>query len=211
MRAKQLAKQTGERPLLFMIEPGEQHLLVFEMCGRDSVDERQAFARELDEHAPTVTRVLAADSSGAQRADVVADLLQRRRERRELARVQVLQEVLLDAAMVHGPRISERLVSCWRDQDLDHAPILWWSLTKDEAVGFHAVDHPGEAALTGQDAIGELGHAQPVGCVLEMNERVVPDQRDAAFGLQLGIEDVDQGERAFNENAPVRECSRGGS
>ena len=152
----------------------------------------------------------AADSSGAQRADVVADLLQRCCERGELAWVQVLHEVLLDAAMVHGPRVPERLASRWRDQDLDHAPILWWSLATDEAVGFHAVDHAGQAALAGQDAIGELGHAQPVGRVLEVDERVIPDQREVALALQLGIEDVDQRARRFDEDAPMRELSMEG-
>ena len=148
---------------------------------------------------------LAADSAGTQRADVVADLFQCCGERCELAWVEVLDEVFLDAPVVHVSRILQCLASLGCDQDLDHAPVLWGPLAADEAFGFHAVDHSGQAALAGQDAIGEFGHAQPVGCVFEVNERVIPDERELAFALQFAIEDVDQRPCRFEKDAPLRE------
>ena len=44
---------------------------------------------------------LAADAAGPERPDVLAHLSERPLERREIARVQVLDEMLLDAAAVH--------------------------------------------------------------------------------------------------------------
>lgn len=132
-----------------------------------------------------------------------ADLLQGACERGELALTQVLDVVFLDPAVVHGARVLQCLVALWRYEDLDHAPVLRGPLAADEAGGFHAVDHAGQAALAGQDAIGELGHAQSVGRVLEVDERVIPDERELPFALQLGVENVDERPCRFDEHAPV--------
>ena len=48
---------------------------------------------------------LAADAAGAQWADVVADLFHCSGERGELSSIEVLDEVFLNPAVVHGARV----------------------------------------------------------------------------------------------------------
>ena len=45
----------------------------------------------------------------------------------------------------------------------------------------------------------------------EVDERVIPDERELAFALQFGVEDVDQRPRRFEKDAPVRELLSGRS
>jgi hypothetical protein len=91
---------------------------------------------------------LAADSAGTQRPDMVADLFQCGRERGELGWGEVLDEVFLDAAVVHVSCVLERVASGRCDEHLDHPSVLWGPLAAYEAVGFHAVDHTDLALLT---------------------------------------------------------------
>lgn len=58
----------------------------------------------------------------------------------------------------------------------------------DESGLFHSVDDAGEAALAGQDPLGELVHADAVGRFLEVDEHVVPADRDADVAFQFGVE-----------------------
>jgi hypothetical protein len=133
---------------------------------------------------------------------MVAHLRERMRERCEVALVEVLHEVLLDAAAVDDARGVQRFDPLGGDQDLDDAPVARRSLAPHEPGFLHPVDHAGQAALARQDAAGELGHPQPAFGVFELDEYVVPAQRHVAFGPQLGVEDVDQREGALKEDAP---------
>ena len=56
----------------------------------------------------------------------------------------------------------------------------------DEAGPFHPVDDAGEAALAVEDPRGDLVHAQPFGRVFEVDEDVVPADREAGVALVLG-------------------------
>ena len=73
----------------------------------------------------------------------------------------------------------------------------------DESRLFHPVDDTGEAALAVEDPFGELVHADAFGCFLEVDEDVVPAHRDAHGVLELGVEHVEQRERALEEEAPA--------
>ena len=76
------------------------------------------------------------------------------------------------------------------------------SHASDEAGLFDPVDDAGEAALAVEDPLGELVHAQTVGSLLEVDEDVVPAQRDTGVALELGVEHVDERERALEVEAP---------
>jgi hypothetical protein len=141
---------------------------------------------------------------------VIADLLERVRERCEVALVEVLHEVLVDAAVVHEARGVQRLDAVGGDEDQDDAPVGRRSLAPHEPGLLHAVDDTGQAALARQDPAGELVHRQPGFGVFEFDEHVVPAQRDAALGPQFGVEDVDQRERALQEEPQATNCSRVG-
>ena len=81
----------------------------------------------------------------------------------------------------------------------------------DEAGLFHPVDDAGEAALAVEDPLGELVHAQTVGCLLEVDEDVVPAQREPCVALELGIEHVVECERALEVEAPGPQPLGGGA
>jgi hypothetical protein len=50
---------------------------------------------------------------------VIAHLLERPGERGDIALGELLEEVLLDASVMHGPRAVERVESRGRDEDVD--------------------------------------------------------------------------------------------
>ena len=74
--------------------------------------------------------------------------------------------------------------------------------TADEAGLFHSIDDAREAALAVEDPLGELVHAQPVGRLLEVDEDVVPAHREPCVALELGIEHVEECERALEVEEP---------
>ena len=114
---------------------------------------------------------------------MVADVFEYVCERGEFTPVQVLDEVFLDAAPVYGSGCAQSLESCGGDQDFDDAAVVGWALAPYEPCLLHAVDHPGQPALTEQDPPRELVHAQAVFCLFEVDERVVPTERDPALGV----------------------------
>ena len=88
------------------------------------------------------------------------------------------------------------------EDDEDRAAVVVGADAADEAGLLESVDDAGEAALAVEDPLGELVHAQAVGCLLEVDEDVVPAQRDAGVALELGVEHVDECERALEVEAP---------
>ena len=117
----------------------------------------------------------AADAAGPEGPHVVADALERLRERREPARVEVLRRSALGSR--GGGRCERPSASRGR------CGVMWTSTTRRLSAGrsrrtkpglLHAVDDAGEAALAEQDAARELVHPQPALRLLEMDERVVP-------------------------------------
>jgi hypothetical protein len=53
-----------------------------------------------------------------------------------------------------------------------------------------------------EDSLGELVHAQPVGGLLEVDEGVVPAQRDPGVALEFGVQHIDECERALEIQPP---------
>jgi hypothetical protein len=134
--------------------------------------------------------------------------LERLGQRREALRVEVLHEVLLDAAAVHDTRGAQRLQAVRREVDEHHAAVVGRPLAADEPGLRHSVDDAREAALGHQDAARELVHPQAVLRALEMDERVVPAERDPALLLHLRVEDVDHRAGGLEECPPRRELLR---
>ena len=97
------------------------------------------------------------------------------------------------------------------EDDEDRAAVVLGADAADEAGLFHSVDDAGEAALAVEDPLGELVHAQAVGCLLEVDEDVVPAQRDPGVALELGVEHVDERERALEVEAPGAQPLGGGA
>jgi hypothetical protein len=95
--------------------------------------------------------------------------------------------------------------------DEDRAAVVLQADAPNEAGFLHPVDDTGEAALAVQDPLGELVHAQTVGCLLEVDERVVRAQWDPAVVLELGVEDVYECERALEVEAPRAQPLGGGA
>ncbi len=85
------------------------------------------------------------------------------------------------------------------------------SIPCHEAGLFHSVDDAGEAALAVEDSFGELVHAQALGGLLELDEGVVPAHGDSSVALELGVEHIDQCERALEVEAPGAQPLGGGA
>ncbi len=110
--------------------------------------------------------------------------------------------MLLDRVPVVAAGPLHRVAALIGEDDEDRAAVALRADAADEAALLHPVDDAGEAALAVEDPLGELVHAQAVGCLLEVNQGVVPAQRDSGVALELGVEHVDECERALEVEAP---------
>ena len=115
---------------------------------------------------------------------------------------EVAGEVLFDRVPVVAAGSLHRVAAVVGEDDENRAAVVLGANAADEAGLFHSVDDTGEAALAAEDPLGELVHAQTVGRLLEVNEHVVPAQRNAGVAVELGVEHVDQCERALEVEAP---------
>ena len=103
---------------------------------------------------------------------------------------------------VAATRPLHRLAALIGEDDEDRAAVVLGADAADEAGLFHSIDDAGEAALAVEDLLGELVHAQPVGCLLEVDEDVVPAHRQAGVALELAVEHVAERECALEVEAP---------
>ena len=72
----------------------------------------------------------------------------------------------------------------------------------------HAVDQAGDAARRQEHAFGELAHAEvPVGCGREVQEDLVPAQRQVPLALELVVELLDQGGLGGEQGLPRAETA----
>src|SRR5215216_6691986 len=131
-------------------------------------------------------------------------------ERFDVAVAEVLGEVLFDRVAVVAASLLHRRAALVGEDDEDRAAVVFGADSLDEAGLFESVDDAGEAALAVEDPLGELVHAQPVGRFLEVDEGVVPAQRDAGVALERGVEDVDERERALEVEPPGTQPLGGG-
>ena len=118
---------------------------------------------------------------------------------------QVPGEVSVDAVSVVEAGALHRLGALLGQEDEDRAPVVLGADAADEPSLLHAVDDPGEAALAVEDPLGQLVHGEAVRRLLELDEDVVPALWDAHRLLELGIEHVDQRQRALEEEPPAAE------
>jgi len=142
---------------------------------------------------------------------VDTEFLERASERLDVGVGEVAREVLFDCVPVVPASLLHRDAPLVGEDDEDRAPVVVGADALDEAGLFQTVDDAGEAALTVEDAFGKFVHAQTTGCFLEVDEGVVPAQRDAGVALELGVEDVGERERALEVEAPGAEPLAGGT
>jgi len=154
---------------------------------------------------------LAADAPGAEWASVGADLLERAGERFDVAVSEVAGEVLADRVPVVAARLLHRLAASVGEDDEDRPAVVLGADAADEASLSHPIDDAREAALAVEDPLGKLVHAQTVGCLLEVDEDVVPAQREPCVALELGIEHVVKCERTLEVEAPRPKALGGGA
>ena len=88
------------------------------------------------------------------------------------------------------------------ENDEDRAPVVFGANAQDEPRLFHSVDNAGEAALAVEDPVRERVHRYPFRRLLELDENVVPAQGDPGVAFELGVEHVEQCERAFEVEPP---------
>jgi len=71
-----------------------------------------------------------------------------------------------------------------------------------EAYLLHPIDDTRESALAVEDPLGELVHRDASRRLLEVDENVVPALGDADGLFELGVEHIEQRQRALEEEAP---------
>jgi len=155
-----------------------------------------------------------ADPFGPPGSYVAVDLLQRVGDRCQVAVPEVLGEVLVDAEVVDFAGGLECFDPFGGDEDSYDASIVGRSLSAKQPSLLHPIHDAGEAALAREDPRGEFVHRQPARLVLfgglfEVDEHVVPAQRQSLRGLQLVIDDVDQRHRGLEEDSPLHELIMG--
>src|SRR5262245_6933207 len=86
-----------------------------------------------------------------------------------------------------GHCLGEATRPLLREPGMKSATVARTWLARDEAV--QAIDEPGDAALTQEDARGELAHPHPpVGSVVEPKEHLELAQRQPVGRLELAVE-----------------------
>jgi hypothetical protein len=131
-----------------------------------------------------------------------ADLFERPSQRLDVGVGEVMGKVLLDRVPVVAASLLHRPAAFVGEDDEDRAAVVLGADATDEAGLFHSVDDTGEAALAVEDPFGEHIHAQAVGCLLELDEYVVPAQGNPGVALELGVEHVDQCECTLEVEPP---------
>ena len=130
---------------------------------------------------------------------VGADLLERAGERLDVGVGEVAGEVLLDRVPVWRGVFQHLAALVGKDDEDERRSFSGW--TRGRGRPFHPVDDAGEAALAVEDPLGDV-HAQAGGGLLELDQGVVPAQRDPGVALEFGVEHVVQRERALEVEAP---------
>ena len=131
-----------------------------------------------------------------------AEFLEGADERLDVGVGEVAGEVLFDPVSVVAAGLLHRGAALAGEDDEDRAAVVFGPDAADETSFFHPVDDASEAALAVEDPLGQLVHSQPVRCLLEVNEDVVPAQRDAGVAPELVVEYVDERERTLEVEAP---------
>ena len=116
---------------------------------------------------------------------------------------QVVGEVPGDAAQVDRGGFAQTR-SAFRGQlHPAAAAVFGVGGAVDQALGAHAVDEAGEAALAEEDRAGEVGHAQPlIACFAQLEEDVVQGQGQAALAHEVGFEEGRDAGVGGEEGAP---------
>ena len=139
------------------------------------------------------------------------EFLERASERLDVGVAEVAGEVLFYPVPVVAAGLLHRGAAFVGEDDEDRAAVVLGAHTLDEASLFHSVDDAGEPALAVEDSFGELVHTQAIWGLLELDEGVVPAHGDAGVALELGVEDVDECQRALEVEAPGAQPLAGGT
>ena len=145
---------------------------------------------------------LAADAARAKGSRVCADLLECPGERFDVGVGQVTREVLLDCMAMVPARCLQRPTALVGEDDKDRPPVVLGPLAAHEARVLHAVHNACETTLAVEDSLGELVHAKSARLVLQVDEEVIPTDRNPGVALHLGVEHVEKREGAFEVQPP---------
>src|SRR6059058_2701373 len=104
------------------------------------------------------------------------------------------RKVFLDRMAMVPASCLHRLVALVREDDEERPTIVLGPLAAHEARVLHAVDNACETTLAVQDSLGELVHTQSPRFVFQVDEEVVPTNRDPGVALHLDVEHVDKRE-----------------
>jgi hypothetical protein len=105
--------------------------------------------------------------------------------------------VSFDSVSVVPAGICHRVAASLGENDEYRAPVALRANATDEARLFHPVDDTGETALAVEDSLSERVHRDTFGRFLELDEDVVPAQRDTGLLFELAVEHVQERERAL--------------
>ena len=106
-------------------------------------------------------------------------------ERAHVVVGQVTCEVLLDAAEMHTRRAAEPTSALGREHREHAASIRGALLPAHESRVDHAIDEPGEPAPAEQHGPSELLHLQPAARSVELEQDLIPRQRQLPLLLEL--------------------------
>src|SRR4029453_978580 len=71
-------------------------------------------------------------------------------------------------------------------------------------VSLHATVQTAQAGLVDEQSLGQLVHAQPTTCLAEVEQDVVPGEREVALGEQLLLEGLGDARMSIEEGPPYR-------
>jgi hypothetical protein len=110
--------------------------------------------------------------------------------------------VSFDPVPVKAAGAFHRLAALVGEDDQDRAAVVLRANASDKPCFLHPVDDPREAALAVEDSLRQRVHRDAFRRLVELDEDVVPAQRDAGVALELGVEHVEERERALEEEPP---------
>lgn len=111
-------------------------------------------------------------------------------------------KMLLDAAVVDRPRFIEALGALLREDDEGAAAVVRAGLALDQAGGGDAIDEARQAGTAEEHGAREVVHAQAAAGMPELDENVVPDQRQPEIAAEFVFKDFGQARMRTEEGTP---------
>ncbi len=112
-------------------------------------------------------------------------------DRREVGRIDRVEEMRADATEVRSCRVSQPAKAGRREDRLGAAGVRHARVTLDRPIRDQAIDEARNPASAQEDLVGELMHPEPPSRRLgELEEGVVLGQRQVVLGTQVLVEEA---------------------